>query len=260
MRLAKDKEVNQLIKLIKEVGLDADRLTHDKFTSTVKLMEYHPTKYNGNASEFEGMESLSIGSQIYQVFPNEHDIVLTKEQLIKFNNCVNEEMKSERFKKEFKNCYNSFTFEVTVYSEAFLNFMGGKWYNITVMDEKLPLNASKEREEELKAKATAEGERIMAHMRKNGHNVKGFEVKKNFIDTHFRKEEWNEIKELCEKSDSINPRMHPTHQSSRRLKENTNKESLKNYKEVTLKSTGRKMLFHVYTYGWSFIEIDPVVV
>jgi len=193
MRQIKNNELKQVIDNIKLSGLDVSRMTDNKFSYPVDLMDYHPTKYNGNAKEFEGMQKISIGSDIYNVTPKEYDLVMNDEQNKLFQSAISKEMKSERFNKDLKSYYNSFTFEVVIYSPVYLDFMGGNWYKYIKLDKHLPLDATPKREKELKAEAVNEAEKILEHMKKNGHEVKGYKVKKTFKDSHFRKEEWSEI-------------------------------------------------------------------
>jgi len=259
MRQIKNHELKELINNINESGLDASRMTYENFRYPVNLINYHPTKYNGNAKEFEGMQKISIGSQIYSVTPEEYDLVMNQEQTKLFDECISKEKESERFKSDLKSCFNCFTFEIVIYSPAYLKFMSGNWYKYIPTNKHLPLDATAERVEALKEEAEKEAQRIIDHMTKNGHEVKGYEIKKTFKDVHYIGDEWTEILNLCEKSTGIDPRQHPTHQSRRVERRHLTKDRLKEFKEVTLKTTGRKMLMNVHAYGWNFVETQPVI-
>lgn len=260
MRYATDKEVKELINNINKNGLDASRINNGGFTYTVKRNSYHPTEYKGNAAKFEGKQKISIGSQIYQVIPNEYDIALTEEQNKTFQKCINEEMKSERFKRDLKHYFNAISYEILIYSSEYLNFMSGNWYKYIQAEEKLPLNSTEERKEQAKNKSIAEAERIKKHMEEKGYDFKGYEVELKHEDIHYTKEEFKEICDYCTGQKGINGETHPTHQS-RRIEKGTEikKERLKIFKSLELKSTGRKMLINVHAYGFEFIETQPVI-
>jgi len=261
MRYIKESELNKLIELIKAQGLDLTWLNYgdnDSFTRKLLPFSYHP-EHREKRKDFIGVSKVSVGSLIYQVTPKEFNIYLKPAQAKKFSKCIEEYKQSDRYKKDLKDNFNSYTYEITTYSPVFLKFMGQKWYSTVKMDDLLPLDATKERDEELKQRAIERAEKIKKNLESKGHLVEGYTVEKVYKDTHYIGEEFQEIRNICTGFKGINPSHHPTHQSERRLKENLTGDLLKEYKPVKLKCTGRKMLMRVHTYGFSFVELDRIV-
>jgi hypothetical protein len=75
------------------------------------------------------------------------------------------------------------------------------------------------------------------------------------VNKQYRKsEEFQEIVELASKSFNS----HPTHQFSRFTKKGV-KHRLKDFKEFTFKSTGRKILMDLHTWGVGYITVDDII-
>lgn len=257
---ATNNELKELKKLISEQGLDYSFINYGGFTSKVNPASYHPDHRKERESLKEFFK-ITVGSIIYQVFKNEYDVLITKKQNEDFKKFIEEQNKKPKNIKRFNQLFNAFTFEITIYSDVFMDCTFNKdWYSCNEMKEKLPLNASKEREEELKNEAIKQAKETIKNIESKGRKVDGFEVRKKLLDVHYLNEEWNEFRLLVEeigKKKNIKPII--PHQSSRRLKEDVDKKRIKDFKEYTLKSTGRKLLLDVFEYGCAFIEIESIV-
>jgi len=169
---------------------------------------------------------------------------------------VDEVKQRESYKEELKDNFNSYTYELTIFSPEYLNF-SNKWYSHNPEKEILPLDASPERDEALKAQAIAKGERIQKHMQSTGKKFDGYRVEKKLLDTHYSHPEFLEMQEKCS-FQGRGGQHHPTHQSTRTTKE-ARAHRINDFKPFTFKSTGRKILLYIHSWGFEFIPVDKVV-
>jgi len=254
MKILSDKELDKLMVLINEHGLEPTWMNYGGFSKLYKAFNHHPD-HREEREHLEGMYGISVGTIIYQVTDDKYSTYITPEQHKRFDALVSEIKEREQFKKDLLYAFNSYTYEFTVYSRAFIDVSWGQnWYTTNKMGAHLPLDASKDRDDGLRAEAEYRAKKMVAHMEKNGKTVDGYQVCKVYTDVHYLKEEWNEILNMG-KSFHDN---HPTHQSRRASRDNVS-HRIDDFMPVTLKSTGRKMLMEMNGYGWNFIETEPVV-
>ena len=205
---------------------------------------------------FKDMYKISVGSTIYRLGDGKtYSWALTEKQ----NSYFLEEMKKIEEMPENKlgmrSKFNSYTYDITVVVPEIAKEPNDKWFTQYQMKDRLPLDASEERDQKLFEKAMKRARRIKENYEANELKVDCINVEKYYTDVHWRDNEFEEIRELVKaKFSNTNP-----HQSYRRLKEEVSESTLKDFKPVTLKSTGRKMLLNVSYYSWYFIEIDPVI-
>lgn len=256
MKKATNKDLERLKELIKKQGLDYSWLNYGGFTSKFRPESYHPD-HRDKKRACEGLYNISVGSVIYQI-TDEWDFFINEKQNEDFLKFIEQQNKRPVNKKSFNQTFNAYTYEVTIYSNAFLKQFGGRWYKYLEMDEKLPFNASNDRDKKLFNEAKERAERMKKNIESKGYKVDGVQIKKKYLDVHYTPEEWTEILDLC-KTAGINSRNHPSHQSRRILKQSLRAERKKDFKEVTLKTTGRKMLLEIHTWGWNFVELEPVI-
>lgn len=246
--------------LLNEHPLDMTSLNYGGWSSKMNLTSYKPG-YREEAKKFEHGYRVWVGSIIYQVTKDEHAVFLSEQQDILFTLFMKEQMKRDWNIKAFNEEFNYYTYEYIMYSEKFIEILktSGEWWLTVQSGEYLPLDANPEREEKLKQLTQKKLQKNLNFLEAKGIEVEGFEIRKKYDDKHYISEEWDEIRDMVNGTSGINPNLIIPHQSRRVLIENVNKKRMKDYKEVKLKSTGRKMLMDVYPYGWSFIETEPVV-
>lgn len=255
MKILNDKELDKLMALINEHGLEPSWMNYGGFSKPFVEFGYHP-EYRKKVKHLNGMYKISVGTIIYQLTDKEYNVYITPEQNERFNDFISEIKNRDQFKNDLIDLYNSYTYEYTVYSKAFLDVSwGNKWYSTNIMDTHLPLDASKNRDDILKSKAESKAKNMVANMEKNGKYVDGYQVEKIYTDVHYRKEEWHEILEMGKQFRDN----HPTHQSRRVLTKNVSNR-IDDFVPVKLKTSGRLMLMDMHVWGWSFIEEDPIIV
>ena len=247
-----DQQLDKLMEEINIEGLDYTRYNFGHFTRPHRAYHYSP-EYRDEIKHLEGLNSISVGTDIYKVIKG-HGAFITDEQNVRFKKFVDEQINSDRYQKGLKEKYNSYTYSYTIYTNAYLSLSSAQWYSFNDMNEKLPLDASNERDEKLKNEAINKVKTIVETLESKGFIVEGYEVEKKYFDTHYTSEEWKELVKLCRK----NNEGHPTHQS-RRVTKSDVAHRIEDFKELVLESTGRKMLFNWHAYGFDFIEIEPVV-
>ncbi len=159
---------------------------------------------------------------------------------------INEEMGSKRFKDYLHSKYNAYTYEITYLSASYMEkTKGSEWWFSDKDFPLLPLNASKERDAELRGIIEKAIESQLQFTKEKGIiTIDSYYFKKRYTDAHFRPdtEEWNEYREYYDRM--TNPGV--AHQTSRRT--NLDKKDLKGFSEYTFKCTGRKVLMAMGRY------------
>jgi len=257
MKVLNNSEFEQLKSLINTNGLSACSVYGERFIKPVDPIQWSP-EVRKEKEQYKGLFSVHVGTMIYQVRKNAFNPLLTPEQAEELQKVVNEVKEREEYKKDLNDSFNSYTYELTIFSPEYLSMMGQKWYTHYTMKTILPLDASSERDAAVKAEAYAEGERIKKHMREKGYKFDGYRVEKKLLDTHYTSEELQELQELCSDKGRGAGNHHPTHQSTRTTKE-ARAHRLEEFKPFKFKATGRKILLWVHEYGFEFIPVDKVV-
>jgi len=257
MKVLSNQEFKQLENLIKTNGLEVCSVYGERFIKPVDPIQWSP-EVRAEKEKYKDLFSVHVGTMIYQVREKDYSPLLTPEQAKELQILVDKVKASSEYKKSLEDRFNSYTYELTIFSPEFLTMMGQKWYSVYPQNEKLPLNASADRDEALKNLAIEEGERIKKHMITTGKRFDGYRVEKKLLDTHYSSAEFAEMQELCSNEGRGPSNHHPTHQSTRTTREER-KHRINDFKPFTFKSTGRKILLWVHEYGFEFIPIDKVV-
>ena len=263
MRVFTNEEFTKLKEVVKEHYNSDWWSISDEPIFEVDLKSYHP-EYRDKVKPFLGLYGLHLGSIIYQVTPKEHDVLLNKKQATELRLILDKIIASDEFKADLKDRYNAFKYEYTIYCDAMITELsGGHWYIHNEQKEYLPIDCEEGRANESLNELKERAEKSIKHIEEvKGFKTLGYSISKRYKEVHFLSEEWKEIKELCGNRSGIDKNRHPTHQANRYSKEfydTFEEKRKKEFKEVVLKSTNRKMLMDVHTWGYGYVDLTPVV-
>lgn len=258
MKILNEKEYEQLKVNISEWGLDPVWLNYGGFVSEVNPLSWSPE--NRHIMEpFTHMYRISVGPVVYSITKDEHCVLINEEQQKNFVEFLAKEQQKKKYKKWFKDKFNCFTFEATLYyKEIRKSGMNPSWWYTVKSENLLPLNADEKRIQEAKEELNT---RVKSMYDKAKIKYVGYEIKKVYKSIHYRdSSEWADILTIVHGTNGINKHRHPTHQMTRHLIEDLSKERLKSYKEYTLPSSKRKVLFNVHTWGINYVETEPIII
>jgi len=261
MCIATSKDINNVLKMVTAKTLDVRNISRNgEFLYPIHIGSYHPD-YRDKIKEFFGYYRLSIGSFIYQIFGRDGDankIVFTEEQASIFNEHIEAIKKTPEYNRNFRALYNCYRYEITYYFNK--DSFRDNWW-ITDKGDAISLNCTESFDKKALSGAKKKALDRVKYMNDNGHEVCHYEVSKVFDVVHFNKNESDEIKNLVF---SANPQIDPQKenipwwQQTRLITENVEHRK-QDFKEITLKSSGRKLLFNGHRYGFSYVELDPIV-
>jgi hypothetical protein len=260
MKTLNKTEFQALKKFISENEIDPIFLNYGNFVNEIKAENYKK-EYREKITPFIGMYKIFTDSNLYLFDKvNGGNLILTEEQKNEILPIIEERKKTPYFIDYFNTKFNCFGFEYTVYSDDFetLKIFSNNWYTTNKSIEKLSLNTTEEQEKKLFEETKSKCLKFIETLKSKGINVLSFEIRKYYDLVNFTKEEFNYIeKNIIPGYKGINEKSHPTHQITRRTKEDI-KHRIKDFKSYVLEPTKREILLDVHEYGITYVPIQEI--
>lgn len=254
MKILNNKEFLKLKEFLKTCELDPTFLNYGGFIREVKNISYHKD-YRDTINKFLGYYKIWFSSQMYQFDKeNGYNLLVTKEQSEEVKKILQKRQTEKIYIDWFNSLFNCYTYEYTIYSDDLpKKLYSGDWW-ITVKDGKyINLDSDKKTDENLKKEVTKECLKRIEILKSKGIKINGYEVRKEYKNINLSNEEF-----LWFKTNIVDRQGHPTHQITRRLKEDV-KHRINDFKEYVLEPTKRKALISIENYGLTYIEIEKPI-
>lgn len=242
-------KLKEFKELLKEYTLDPTFLNYGKYAHFTKPHQFSPT-YRGVNFEY------SITSSFLEYCTKSIDNA--KEIYLPAKLAVNKHLKSAKFQKAFFNKFNAVTLEMCIYSDDLINHtFGGNWWTDIKSDLYFSINNwfTPEFKEEYKRLQKKGDELIQSG------KITHYDIKPVFKELHFLPCEFEELLKLPfenQNKTSVSTMMYQARRFSKHSEQKPT--AYKRFKEVTLKSTGRKLLYDPKSeYCFLWYEIDPVI-
>lgn len=239
----KDK-VKALLMVLNHYTLDPVFLNYGGFYSKIEARNHSP-QYRTEATkkEVEGFYKFSGNffdlSYYFDIETNDKAVIETLKAAIDKNK------NSPEFKKAFYERFNAIKFTKTMYLneievKKYMRF-SGEWWITHEIGEPIDIKDID------KAPAILEALKVEELKGTNKIKDKNPEFRIEYFERHYTSDEWNEIRDLTDAHETV------SHQFIRKTE--IEKDDMRDYKEYTLKSTGRKFLAHFTKYHMIYKDL-----
>lgn len=259
MKTLNKTEFKNLKTFLNKTEADPTFLNYGGFLSKIKEFNYHKS-YRKKIKPFKGMYKIWLSSSMYQFDKeNGYNILLNELQKNEVLPIIENRKKTPYFLDHFNTIFNCYTYDYTIYSDDFEKYLNSdNWWLTHKTTKKIHLDSNKKTDNNLKNEVLQKCLKQVDFLEKKGLKINGYEVTKRYDNVNFTPSEFRYIcDEIIKTNEGINGNRHPTHQITRRMK-NDVKHRLNEFKEYVLKPTNRKVLMDIHTYGITYIEIEKI--
>lgn len=231
--------------------LDPTFENYGDFIKPVNLFHYRKDKRKDITKKYTLLGNFLNVSFVFNSFNHDE---LTEKQYKELKKLIDKNKASEEYQKAKKDLFNAVCIETTYYTDTetcdtwYINSYSKKYYSLN------DVNSNEFQKELENAKKEAE-KRIGRHSERLG-TIEAFDVRPYYKEIHYLNNEFNELFNLLGGNSGGVSANTKIHQAQRRSIEEVNKND---FKQITLKSSKRKLLYNNTTYSMQWVELEPIV-